>query len=137
MAHERMHSSSCLVTEFAVCGPMLCCEACTRLFICNAEDTIKGEKLILQQCYAVVGCNASSYETSAGKKTNHTVCRRQYPVTTAYGFIDYHSQGQTSPNVLTDIATPPLGTLTLFNLYIALSRSSERETIRLLWDCKD
>ena len=36
--------------------------------------------------------------------------------------------------VLVDIASPPSGTLDLFNLYVALSRSSGHETIWLLRD---
>ena len=55
-------------------------------------------------------------------------------MTAAYAFTDYHSQGQTIPYVLVDIATPPTGGLKLFNLYVALSRSSGRSTIRLLCD---
>ena len=63
---------------------------------------------------------------------------------------DYRSQGQTIPAVIVDIATPPTdkrllfanghvltlveGGLSLFNLYVALSRSSGRSTIRLLRD---
>ena len=38
------------------------------------------------------------------------------------------------PYDLIDIASPPSGTLNLFNLYVALSRSSGRESIRLLRD---
>lgn len=78
-----------------------------------------------------------SYNTTEGKETTRTVRRRQYPVTSAYSFTDYRAQGQTLPFVLIDIATPPTGTLTLFNLYVALSRSSGRESIRLLRDFKD
>ncbi|KAM6491118.1 hypothetical protein JOM56_013357, partial [Amanita muscaria] len=44
------------------------------------------------------------------------------------------SQGQTIPNVIVDIANPPTGNLSLFNLYMALSRSSGRESIRVLRD---
>ncbi|KAI9568442.1 hypothetical protein HD554DRAFT_2097950 [Boletus coccyginus] len=58
-------------------------------------------------------------------------------MTAAYTFTDYRSQGQTIPTVLVDIATPPSGGLTLFNLYVALSRSSGRSTIRLLQDFDD
>ncbi|KAM6489660.1 hypothetical protein JOM56_014896, partial [Amanita muscaria] len=46
-------------------------------------------------------------------------------------------RGQTIPNVIVDIANPPTGTLSLFNLYVALSRSSGRESIRLLRDFDD
>lgn len=63
-----------------------------------------------------------------------TVRRRQYPITSAYSFTDYWSQGQTIPYVIVDIAEPPSGTLTLFNLYVALSQSTGRNTIRLLRD---
>ncbi|KAF8546656.1 hypothetical protein OG21DRAFT_1364943, partial [Imleria badia] len=47
-------------------------------------------------------------------------------MTAAYAFTDYpgRSQGQTIPAVLVDIATLPSGGLSLFNLYVALSRSS-------------
>lgn len=38
---------------------------------------------------------------------------------------------------MVDIAQPPAGKLTLFNLYVALSRSSGRSTIRLLRDFDD
>ncbi|KAG8215548.1 hypothetical protein J3R82DRAFT_9210, partial [Butyriboletus roseoflavus] len=41
---------------------------------------------------------------------------------------------QTIPAVILDLAPPPTGKLSLFNLYVALSRSSGRETIRLLRD---
>ena len=72
-----------------------------------------------------------------GKTVTRTVHRMQYPITTAYAFTDYRSQGQTIPHVLVDIAQPPAGKLTLFNLYVALSRSSGRTTIRLLRDFDD
>ncbi|OCH86552.1 hypothetical protein OBBRIDRAFT_737823 [Obba rivulosa] len=59
-------------------------------------------------------------------------------MTAAYAFINYCSLGQTIPYVLVDIATPPpLGTLSLFSLYIVLSRSSGRSTIRLLRNFDD
>ncbi|OCH84312.1 hypothetical protein OBBRIDRAFT_741789 [Obba rivulosa] len=62
-----------------------------------------------------------------------TVRRRQFSLTGAYAFTDYHAQGQTIPIVLIDIQTPPPpGKLTLFNLYVVLSQSSGRETIHLL-----
>ena len=67
-----------------------------------------------------------------GKLVQWTVQRKQFPLTAAYAFTDYRSQGQTIANVLVDIASPPSGMLSLFNLYLALSRSSGWETIRLL-----
>ncbi|OCH86076.1 hypothetical protein OBBRIDRAFT_701245, partial [Obba rivulosa] len=46
-------------------------------------------------------------------------------VTAAYAFTDYRAQGQTIPYVLVDIASPPPPVnLSLFSLYVALSRSS-------------
>jgi hypothetical protein len=72
-----------------------------------------------------------------GKPQNHTVKRRQFPMTAAYAFTDYRSQGQTISHVLVDIASPPTGGLSLFNLYVALSRSSGCSTIHLLRDFDD
>ncbi|KAJ8585564.1 hypothetical protein M405DRAFT_745093 [Rhizopogon salebrosus TDB-379] len=69
-----------------------------------------------------------------GTKLSRTISRRQLPITAAYASTDYRAQGQTIGHVLVDIATPPTGGLNLFNLYVALSRSSGRDTIRLLRD---
>ncbi|KAJ6615480.1 hypothetical protein B0H10DRAFT_63413 [Mycena sp. CBHHK59/15] len=66
-----------------------------------------------------------------------TIRRRQFPMTAAYAFTNYRSQGQTIPFLLVDIATSPSGTLSLFNLYVALSRSSGRATVRLLRNFDD
>jgi ATP-dependent exoDNAse (exonuclease V) alpha subunit len=52
----------------------------------------------------------------------------------AYAFTDYRAQGQTIPHVIVDIASPPMGTLSVFNLYVALSRSASRHSICLLQD---
>lgn len=68
---------------------------------------------------------------------SRTVTRTQFPITGAYSFTDYRAQGQTIPYVVVDIATPPTSGLSLFNLYVALSRSSGRNTIRLLRDFDD
>jgi hypothetical protein len=72
-----------------------------------------------------------------GKAVKRTVRRRQFPMTAVYVFTDYQAQGQTLSYVMVDIASPPTGTLSLFNLYVALSRSSGRETIRWLRDFDD
>ncbi|TFK88573.1 hypothetical protein K466DRAFT_488609 [Polyporus arcularius HHB13444] len=54
-----------------------------------------------------------------------SVVRRQFPITAAYAFTDYRSQGQTIPAVIVDIMSPPgPQKLSLFNLYVALSRSN-------------
>lgn len=39
-------------------------------------------------------------------------------MTAAYAFTDYCGQSQTIPYVLVYVATPPTGSLSLFNLYI-------------------
>ena len=58
------------------------------------------------------------------QKKSKTVQRRQFPVTGAYAFTDYRSQGQTIDSVIVDLAKPPSGgELSMFNMYIALSRS--------------
>ena len=63
-----------------------------------------------------------------------TVTRRQYPMMGAYAFTDYRSQGQTIWHLIVDIARPPYGQLNLFNIYVALSRGTGRDNIRILRD---
>ncbi|KAF8997223.1 hypothetical protein BDQ17DRAFT_1248903 [Cyathus striatus] len=58
-----------------------------------------------------------------------TVKRLQFPITAAYAFTDYCSQGQTITNVLVDIATPLSGKLSLFHLYVALLRTHNPELL--------
>ena len=65
------------------------------------------------------------------------VRRTQFPITGAYAFTDYRSQGQTISRAIIDIAPPPRGSLNLFNLYVALSRCPDREHIRLLREFKE
>jgi ATP-dependent exoDNAse (exonuclease V) alpha subunit len=62
------------------------------------------------------------------------ITRRQYAMTAGYAFTDYKSQGQTIEYVIIDIGKPPTRTLSPFSVYVALSRSRGRETIRLLRD---
>jgi hypothetical protein len=57
-----------------------------------------------------------------------SVTRSQLPLTLAYAFTDYRSQGQTLQPVIVDIAPPPYGHLTPFNIYVALSRGTGRES---------
>ena len=64
--------------------------------------------------------------------TKMTVTRYQLPLTLAYAFTDYRSQGQTLEPVIVDIGPPPYGRLTPFNVYVALSRGTGRDNIRLL-----
>ena len=58
-------------------------------------------------------------------------------MTLGYALTDYRSQGQTMSYVIIDIAKPPSGRLDLFNLYVALSRSHGRHSVRLLRDFDD
>jgi len=70
-----------------------------------------------------------------GKK--HKIARKQYPLVPGYAFTDYKSQGQTIECVIIDIGKPLFGHLSPFGVYVALSRSRGRETIRLLRDFDD
>ena len=63
-----------------------------------------------------------------------TVHRQQLPITAAYAFTDYKAQGQTMECIIVDLAKPPSGAFTGFAVYVALSRSRGRPTIRLLRD---
>ena len=49
--------------------------------------------------------------SSEGNVITRTVRRRQFPMTPAYAFTDYRSQGQTLAAVIVGIATPPTGKL--------------------------
>lgn len=79
---------------------------------------------------------SSSMQIAVDGKSR-TVTRAQFPITGADAFTDYRAQGQTIPYVIIDIAPPPTSGLSLFNLYVSLSRSSGRKTIRLLRDFND
>jgi hypothetical protein len=61
----------------------------------------------------------------------------ELPMTSAYVFMDYRSQGQTIARVIVDIRCPPTGSLTPFNAYVALLRSSGHQTIWLLRNFDD
>ncbi|SRR6266404_3395225 len=74
--------------------------------------------------------------TIIDRKEKKTVSRKQLPLTPAYAFTDYRSQGQTIDKAIIDIATPPSGGITAFNIYVALSQSRcrGRDGLRLLRD---
>jgi len=63
-----------------------------------------------------------------------TVVRQQYAMTGGYAFTDIKSQGQTIEVVIIDLRNTPSGKISLFSVYIALSHSRGRDTIRLLSD---
>ena len=69
-----------------------------------------------------------------GCTSQKTIIQKQFPITPAYAFTNYCSQGQMLFYVIVNIATPPTGGLNLFNLYVALSRSGSRDSMRLLQD---
>lgn len=71
-------------------------------------------------------------DTSGQQTVTKTVHQSQLPITAAYACTDYRAQGQTLSSVIVDIATPPSGGLSLFNLYVALSHSRGRDNIRIL-----
>jgi hypothetical protein len=59
--------------------------------------------------------------------------RRQIAIVPGYAFTDYKAQGQTLECVIIDISKPPTGGgLSPFSVYVALSRSRGRKTIRIL-----
>ena len=55
-------------------------------------------------------------------------------MTGAYAFTNYRSQGQTIWHLIADIEKPPYGQLSLFNIYVALSRGTGQDNIRILRD---
>ncbi|KAF8424767.1 hypothetical protein L210DRAFT_3325444, partial [Boletus edulis BED1] len=75
----------------------------------------------------------SKFQITDGQETK-SVLRRQLPLMPAYAFTDYRTQGQTIANAIVDIASPPIGHITPFNIYVTLSRMRGREGIRLLRD---
>ncbi|CAE6525212.1 unnamed protein product [Rhizoctonia solani] len=70
-------------------------------------------------------------------KTALTISRQQLPLTPAYAFTDYCSQGQTIPYIILDLATPLTRGLTPFNGCVTISWSCTTKTARLLRDFDD
>ncbi|KAF8180874.1 hypothetical protein BJ912DRAFT_929194 [Pholiota molesta] len=68
--------------------------------------------------------------TRKSQQKTYQIRRRQFEFTAGYAFTDYKSQGQTLERVLIDIGEG--FTLSQYNVYVALSRSRGRDTIRLL-----
>lgn len=62
------------------------------------------------------------------------VTQMQLPLTPAYAFTDYQSQGQTISNAIINIGSPPCGELTPFSIYVALSRAHGQDNICFLQD---
>ena len=104
---------------------------------CTRATPLKG----LQDNVIPIEPAITTYRIRIQQDKGHTIQKtvqcRQFPMTAAYAFMDYRSQEQTLPYVIINIGSPPTGTLSLFNLYVALSRSSGRASIRLLHDFDD
>jgi hypothetical protein len=64
-----------------------------------------------------------------GVRQKTVIDREQYVLTPMYAFTDYKAQGQNMESVIMDLAKLPLGTLTGFNAYIALSHGRGHSTI--------
>lgn len=69
-----------------------------------------------------------------GSNPRTRVTRRQLPITPAYAFTDFKSQGQTIEHTIVDIGKTSSFALTPFNAYVALSRTHGRQSTRLLRD---
>jgi hypothetical protein len=136
MRNDHGHNpTSRRTTLWKWCG----CEASAHLCACEVGPTTSIKELHgLEEGIIPIEPMSMTMEIrmrkSHGKAIRHTVHRRQFPITAAYAFTDFRAQGQTIPAVLVDIASPPSFKLSLFNLYVALSRSSGRDAIRLLRD---
>lgn len=79
----------------------------------------------------------AKFTVEAENGQTYRILRRQYAMTPGYAFTDYKSQGQTIEYVIIDIGKPPTGSLSPFGVYVALSRSRGRDTIRLLRNFDD
>ncbi|KAJ2912091.1 hypothetical protein MD484_g8323, partial [Candolleomyces efflorescens] len=76
--------------------------------------------------------SSDSFPVTTAAKYKTTILRRQYALTGAYAFTDFKAQGQTLEKAIVDIATPPGGRQTPFNIYVALSRGRGRDSLRIL-----
>jgi ATP-dependent exoDNAse (exonuclease V) alpha subunit len=76
--------------------------------------------------------SVAKFTTTGRTENKFKISRRQYAMTAGYAFTNYKSQGQTIEYVIIDIGKPPTGTLSPFSVYMALSWSRGRDTIRLL-----
>ncbi|QRV77239.1 ATP-dependent DNA helicase PIF1 [Ceratobasidium sp. AG-Ba] len=69
------------------------------------------------------------------KLISRNIKRWQFPIAPAYAFTDYKAQGQTLECAIVDIAEPPTGgRLSQPNIYVALSRCPDLDSIRILRD---
>lgn len=76
--------------------------------------------------------STTTFTATTDNGNRYKVIRRQLAITPGYAFTDYKAQGQTMEYVIIDIGKPPSGNLSAFGVYVALSRSRGRDTIRLL-----
>lgn len=66
-----------------------------------------------------------------------TAQRKPLPLTPAYAFIEYRSQGQSITYVIIEITAPPSEGLTPLKAYVALSRNVSRTNASLFWNFQD
>jgi hypothetical protein len=69
---------------------------------------------------------------TVGSTPSMRITRQQFPLSPAYAYMDFKSQGQTIEHVSVDIGKTTFFKLSPFNAYVALSRGRGRKTIRLL-----
>jgi hypothetical protein len=134
---KGQNSGHCSTSRWATCTEWTSHQAQYLLsYISVKLDRTRATKLDrLEKSVILVEVSSKSFQILIlveGKYQKHTIHQDQFPMTAAYGFTDYWSQGQTILYVLVDIVSPPTGTLSLFNIYVALSRSLGWSTIRLL-----
>ena len=85
---------------------------------------LEGLEEVLVPIGPISTCYKIKVYTKEGNAFQCTIKRSQLPVIEAYTFTDYCSQGQTKRHAVVDLAWPPTGTLSLFNLYVALSHTA-------------
>lgn len=95
---------------------------------------VGGEHVLIPDGHVPIVPVEKKFSVTLSKTLKLDVTRRQLAMTAAYAYTDYKSQGQTIENVIIDLADPPIGHISPFNAYVALSRSRGRQTIRLLRD---
>ncbi|KAJ3566046.1 hypothetical protein NP233_g7249 [Leucocoprinus birnbaumii] len=78
--------------------------------------------------------NIQRFSISVGGQVSVSGKRLQLPLSLAYAFTDYKSQGQTLDAVLVDLAAPPDkgNGLTSLSAYVALSRVKDSRLLRIL-----
>jgi len=74
----------------------------------------------------------NSFFTVHVNQKGYLIQHRQLAITSGYAFTDYKAQGQTIKYVIINLAPPPSSSMSTFSMYVALSRSWDRNSIRIL-----